>query len=111
METVTSQTIEVNIRVVRVDEPPRIITDGPREMSHWETDRTVRTATRIDTDLDSGVLDYGDGTLPPTLVTSNTETAGYQDATYTATDQEDVDETLNVVSGWARRDQEKCRRR
>ena len=61
------QTIEVDIMVVRVDEPPRI-TGGPREMSHWETDRTVRTATRIDTDLDSGVLDYtdldSDGLLP-----------------------------------------------
>ena len=80
------QTIEVTIRVVGVDEPPRI-TDGPREMSHWEWDRTVRTATRIDTDLDSGVLDYTAD--PPTLVVAN-----YQDATYTATDPEDDDATL-----------------
>ena len=50
------QTIEVEIMVVRVDEPPKI-TMGPREMSHWETDRTDRSATRIDTDLDSSVLD------------------------------------------------------
>ena len=94
------QTIEVDIMVVRVDEPPRI-TGGPREMSHWETDRTVRTATRIDTDLDSGVLDYGDGTSPPTLVTNNTVTEGYQDATYTATDQEDDNTTPPTLLTWS----------
>ena len=77
----------------RVDEPPKI-TMGPREMSHWESDRTDRTAKRIDTDLDSVVLDYGDGTREPTLVTDNTATEGYQDATYTAMDQEDTDANL-----------------
>ena len=80
------QTIEVDIRVVRVDEPPRV-TGGAREMSHWEVDRTVRTAWRIDTDLDSGVLDFSAD--PATLVAAN-----YQDATYTATDQEDTDTDL-----------------
>ena len=89
------QTIEVDIRVVRVDEPPSIGPDSTaspavvaaREMSHWEVDRTVRTATRIDTDLDSGVLDYSAD--PPTLTATD-----YQDATYAATDPEDTDTDL-----------------
>ena len=101
------QTIEVNIRVVRVDEPPRIITDGPREMSHWETDRTDRTATRIDTDLDSGVLNYD--TLvegEPTLVA-----AGYQDAIYTATDAEDANVDLTWSLDGPDATRKKCRRR
>ena len=82
--------IDVTIRVVGVDEPPRI-TDSPREMSHWESDRTVRTATRIDTDLDSGVLNYDslDSEGEPTLLA-----ASYQDATYAATDPEDADANL-----------------
>ena len=92
------QTIDVDIKVVRVDEPPKI-TMGPREMSHWEEDRTVRTATRIDTDLDSRVLDYSNN--PPTLVTTNTATAGYQDATYMATDQEDDSATPPVPLMWS----------
>ena len=105
------QTIEVDIRVVRVDEPPKI-TVGPREMSHWESDRTDRTATRIDTDLDSGVLDYSDD--PPTLV--DTETRQMRAIRMQSTrqmDQEDDDLTKrsNVVAGWARRDQGECRRR
>ena len=93
-----TQTIEVAIRVVRVDEPPKI-TVGPREMSHWESDRTVRTATRIDTDLDSGVLIYSND--PPAPVTTNTATEGYQDAIYTATDQEDDNTDPPTVLTWS----------
>ena len=85
------QTIDVNIRVVRVDEPPKI-TAGPREMSHWESDRTPRSATRIDTDLDTSVLDYGEN--PPVLLTGNNFTDAMQDAIYTAMDPEDAPATL-----------------
>ena len=32
----------------------------PTEISHWEADRTPRSPTRLDADLESGVLDYSD---------------------------------------------------
>ena len=60
------KTIDVNIRVVGYNEPPSI-TSGAREMTHWEEDRTDRSATTIDTDLDSSVLAYSD-TPPPYLI-------------------------------------------
>ena len=36
--------IDVIIRVVGVNEPPKIAAGGPREMSHYESDRTPRPA-------------------------------------------------------------------
>ena len=94
------QTIEVNIRVVRVDEPPKIM-DGPREMSHYEADRTDRSATRIDTDLDSSVLNFTGET--PVLLTGSDFTDAMQDATYTATDPGGYGQYSKVVAGWGRR--------
>ena len=85
------QTINVDIRVVRVDEPPKI-TNGPREMSHYEADRTDRSPTRIDTDLDTSVLNYDED--PPVLLTDSEFENAMQDATYTAMDPEDELATL-----------------
>ena len=91
--------IAVTIRVVGVNEPPRIGADADatpdpvvaaREMSHYESDRTARSATDIDIDLDSSVLyDSGDN-FTPTVVNA----ANLQAATYAATDPEDLDTTL-----------------
>ena len=50
-------------------------------MSHYEADRTPRSATRIDADLDSSVLTDAD---PPALVAS--VDGATQPATYFATD-------------------------
>ena len=89
-----TEDIDVTIRVVGVNEPPRIAaTDtvmAPREMSHYESDRTPRPARTIDTDLDSTVLDYSSD--PPDLL--NDAANQIQPATYAATDPEDVDTTL-----------------
>ena len=56
------------IRVIGYNEPPSIMNrSGAREMTHWEEDRTNRSDTTIDTDLDSSVLVYGGyPPLPPT---------------------------------------------
>ena len=100
------QTIDVEIRVVRVDEPPTIDREyraeithnvydnydpgdrAPTEISHYESDRTDRSATTLDADLDSSVLVYAnDGTV--TLTEAN-----IQPATYTAMDPEDDNATL-----------------
>ena len=90
-----SQTIDVVIRVVGYNEPPRI-RDGAREMTHWEVDRTDRSATTIDTDLDSSVIVYS-GT-PPTP-DGNVNFANYQDADYTATDPDAADRADGVLTG------------
>ena len=57
---------------------------APTEMTHYEADRTLRSATRIDTDLDSSVLIDTDGS--PVTTTENL--ANVQPATYFATDPE-----------------------
>ena len=68
-----TQNIDVAIHVLEYHEPPVIDTvyqtarvgDGhlvedrvPTEFSHWEADRTDRSATRLDADLETGVLNY-----------------------------------------------------
>ena len=93
--------IDVTIMVVGVNEPPKIgarpgINAEPnvvaaREMSHYESDRTDRSATEIDIDLDTSVLDYTTGSPPPDL-RENRE--NLDAATYAATDPEDLDNTL-----------------
>ena len=95
------QTIEVDIRVVSVDEPPSIGPDpdatpnavvAAREMSHWEMDRTARSGTDIDINLDTGVL-YTSAT-PPVYDPDNVNAANLDAATYAATDPEDDNTTL-----------------
>ena len=97
-----TQNIDVAIHVLKYDEPPvidRVYQTGrvgvghsvgdrvPTEISHWEYDRTPREATRLDADLESGVLDYsgGDPVLKP-LGTG--EDHLIEAATYWATDPE-----------------------
>ena len=68
-----TQNIDVAIHVLEYHEPPVIDTvyqtarvgDGhlvedrvPTEFSHWEADRTDRSATTLDADLETGVLNY-----------------------------------------------------
>ena len=94
------ENITVRIYVLPAPEPPMIDRDyvtgrvpttggvsagdrAPTEMSHYEADRTPRSATRIDADLDSSVLDDAD---PPELV--GDVDAATQPATYFATDPE-----------------------
>ena len=89
------KTVDVVIRVVGYNEPPRI-TDGAREMTHWEVDRTDRSATTIDTDLDSSVIFYS-GT-PPTP-DGTVDFANYQDAIYRATDPDAADRVGGVITG------------
>ena len=102
--------IDVDIMVVRVNESPMIDREyreavthamyadyvagdrAPTEISHWESDRTDRSGTTLDADLDTSVLVYADdGTV--TLTEAN-----IQPATYTATDEdiEDTDALPNV---------------
>ena len=95
------ENITVRIYVLPTQEPPTIdrvyvegrttgLTGGvlfgdraPTEMSHYEADRTLRSATRIDADLDSSVLNDA---VPPVLVSDVDE--AIQPATYFATDPE-----------------------
>ena len=56
---------------------------APTEMTHYEADRTPRSATRIDADLDSSVLVDAD---PPALVDGSEVNDATQPATYFATD-------------------------
>ena len=86
----------MNIRVVGYNEPPSI-TSGAREMTHWEEDRTDRSATTIDTDLDSSVLAYSD--TPPPTPTGGVDFANYQDAIYMATDPDADDRDGKVITG------------
>ena len=86
-----TQNIDVAIHVLMYHEPPvidRVYQTGrpgvghsvgdrvPTEISHWEKDRTPRSATRLDADLESGVLDYS-GAMPA-LKTPSTFTIGGQ---------------------------------
>ena len=98
------ETIDVRILVVGYNEPPSI---GPnlaatppivaaREMTHWEVDRTDRSATTIDTDLDSSVLVY---TGTPPTPDGTVDFSEYQDAIYTATDQDAADRTGGILTG------------
>ena len=99
-----TQNIDVTIHVLKYHEPPMIdrvyvdadpdrIGEGhsvgdrvPTEISHWEADRTPRSATRLDADLESGVLDYsGD---EPVLKTNINADGLIEAATYYATDPE-----------------------
>ena len=101
--------ITVTIHVLHNAEPPvidRVYEDGrvppaasgvkagdrvPTEMSHYETDRTPRSATRIDTDLDTSILVPNSD--PPALVPDADHAAMIQPATYFATDP-DARDTL-----------------
>ena len=61
-------------------------TGSPPRFSHWEADRTLRSATRLDADLESGVLDYsGD---EPVLKANINADGLIEAATYYATDPE-----------------------
>ena len=106
------QDIDVAIHVLKYREPPMIdriyaedrvpATGGvavgdrvPTEFSHWESDRTPRSATRLDADLESGVLNYPVGGGPPTLKAEaegcndgTTDISCIQPATYYATDED-----------------------
>ena len=99
-----TQNIDVAIHVLKYDEPPvidRFYQTGrvgvghsvgdrvPTEISHWEKDRTPRDPTRLDADLESGVLDYTRGDPPPALRTITTDSNSLiEAATYWATDPE-----------------------
>ena len=99
-----TQNIDVAIHVLEYHEPPVIdrvyqtdrLGEGhsvgdrvPTEISHWEDDRTPRSATRLDADLESGVLDYtGDEPVLKDLGTG--ETHLIEAATYWARDPEGV---------------------
>ena len=85
--------IDVEIMVVGVNEPPWIIRGGPREMSHYESDRTPRPARTIDTDLDSTVLNYTND--PPDLSSSPAD--DIQVAMYTAMDQDQEDTDTDLM--------------
>ena len=99
------ENITVTIHVLEKGEPPRIdrvyraevehadyanyLTGdrAPTEMSHYEEDRTVRSAIRIDTELDSSVLYSTEGVALADGAQENT--VNVQPATYTAMDPED----------------------
>ena len=99
-----TQDITVTIHVLQRGEPPvidRVYVDDipsiggvsagdrvPTEMSHYEEDRTVRSPTRIDTDLESSVLDYSSD--PPVLREDDGTPPPIQPATYYATDPEGI---------------------
>ena len=102
-----TQNIDVAIHVLEYHEPPVIdrvyqtdrVGEGhsvgdrvPTEFSHWEADRTPRSPTTLDADLESGVLDYSGG--DPVLRLIGTGPASLiEAATYYATDP-DADTTL-----------------
>ena len=107
-----TQNIDVAIHVLEYHEPPVIdrvyqtdrVGDGhlagdrvPTEFSHWEADRTERSPTRLDADLETGVLNYDDAVAPgapiplkaPLTFTRDGEPISLiQAATYYATDPE-----------------------
>ena len=107
--------IAVTIHVLPDNEPPRIdrvyrdaVThtdptyDGyeegeraPTEMTHYEADRTARSATLIDTDLESSVLYTTDGVFDST----EANLANIQPATYTAIDPDDGDSIAWTLAG------------
>ena len=104
--------IDVNIRVVPVNEAPKIdrvygtavdhatyadyeVGDRtPTEISHWEVDRTERSATTLDADLDDSVLVYATPDATPTLTETN-----IQPATYTASDPEGETDLMWSLAG------------
>ena len=107
------ENITVRIYVLPTPEPPtidRVYVTGrvpntggveagdraPTEMTHYEADRTPRSATRIDADLDSSVLDDAD---PPALVDEPNFDVddATQPATYFATDPDDGLITWSLV--------------
>ena len=100
-----TENIDVAIHVLLYHEPPVIDrvyqTDRvpansgysvgdrvPTEFSHWELDRTLRSPTRLDADLESSVLEYpADGSAPTLRVATDTPNP-IQAATYYATDMD-----------------------
>ena len=82
-----TRTIAVLIRVVGLNEPPRIGANAtatpavlaPREISHWELDRTNAPASTLDADLDTAAAT----TIEP--------------ANYTATDPDVVDAAATLM--------------
>ena len=106
------------IHVLEYHEPPKIdrvyqtdrVGEGhsvgdrvPTEISHWEADRTPRSPTRLDADLESGVLDYsGD---EPVLKTNINADGLIEAATYYATDPETPVRELRWSWGGGRRGQ------
>ena len=103
-----TQNIDVAIHVLEYHEPPVIVrvyqtaSQGhsvgdrvPTEFSHWEADRTPRSPTTLDADLESGVLEYpADPSDGPTLRTITTDSDSLiEAATYYATDP-DADTTF-----------------
>ena len=62
---------------------------APTEFSHWESDRTPRSATRLDADLETGVLDYSgaDPVLKPGT-TDCDDAPCIEPATYYAMDED-----------------------
>ena len=108
-----TQNIDVDIHVLMYDEPPVIdrvyqmdrLGEGhsvgdrvPTEISHWEDDRTPRSPTRLDADLESGVLDYSGGA--PVLKPYGTGGDHLiEAATYWATDPEGVTDLSWTLEG------------
>ena len=105
-----TQNINVAIHVLQRGEPPmidrvyqtdRVPGDSgysagdrvPTEFSHWESDRTLRSALRLDADLESSVLEYPEDGGDPSLREDTDDPNPIQPATYYATDM-DADTTL-----------------
>ena len=82
--------IAVTIHVLTRAEAPRI-DGGPREMSHYEHDRTARSSTDIDADLDTSVLDPGTPDLKTDQDTGCDSGPCLQPALYMAIDEDDGD--------------------
>ena len=97
-----TQNIDVAIHVLKYHEPPNIdrvyqvgrVGEGhsvgdrvPTEISHWEADRTPRSAIRLDADLESGVLDYS-GAAPALRPLGTGPAHLIEAATYYATDDD-----------------------
>ena len=100
-----TQNIDVAIHVLKYHEPPmidRVYVEGPparigeghsagdrvpTEFSHWEADRTPRSPTTLDADLESGVLIYTDGVPAERPIGTGPESL-IEAATYYATDPE-----------------------
>ena len=113
--------LTVTIHVLEYREPPvidrvyqtdrigggHIVRDRvPTEMSHYESDRTPRSATRLDADLETGVLNYNND--PPTLKVpltfdrdaTNTGISLIQAATYYATDPDTAEADYSTTFTW-----------
>ena len=113
-----TENIDVDIHVLMYHEPPVIdrvyqpdrVGDGhlvwdrvPTEMSHYESDRTPRSAFKIDSDLESGVLVYIGGKpylkSPDTFDRDGKMINLIQAATYWATDRDGVTDLCWTLEG------------